>query len=72
MFHPDIDEEESEKEESEVEEETPQRKPLPTLRPADLLLMRERKLSQLKHEIGLLASAVVENPEENVSCRNSL
>lgn len=47
-----------------AEEET---QPLPLLSGAKLLVRRQQKLAERKRRIAELATAVIENPEENVS-----
>ena len=39
---------------------------LPALTPTQFLLRRQQKLAEFKETIGILASSIVENPEENV------
>ena len=41
--------------------------PLPLLSGAELLVRRQQKLAERKRRIAELATAVIENPEENVS-----
>lgn len=41
--------------------------PLPLLSGAKLLVRRQQKLAERKRRIAELATAVIENPEENVS-----
>lgn len=41
--------------------------PLPLLSGAELLAHRQQKLAERKRRIAELATAVIENPEENVS-----
>ena len=57
-------EEPAEPEPAEPEEPT---EPLPVLTTAQLYAQRQHKLAERKQRIALLASAVMENPEENVS-----